>query len=202
MYRYFFKRIIDILFALLLLFLLSPILILLIIILSINNRESGVFFRQARPGHKGKVFKILKFKTMTDDLDENGILLPASKRITKIGRVIRSSSLDEIPQLINVLLGDMSVVGPRPLLIQYLSLYTKDQARRHEVRPGITGWAQTHGRNTISWQQKFEYDVWYVENISFLLDVQILVLTIKKVWKREDVNAGNGYTMPTFDGKN
>ncbi|MBR4327583.1 MAG: sugar transferase, partial [Bacteroidales bacterium] len=157
---------------------------------------------QSRPGKNGKIFKVIKFKTMTDEKDENGNLLPDEKRLTKIGKFIRSTSIDELLQIINVLKGDMSLIGPRPLLVQYLPLYTKEQARRHEVRPGITGWAQCHGRNAISWTQKFELDVWYVDNISFIVDIKIFFLTIKKVFMREGISQEGNATMEFFNGHN
>ncbi|MCD8194454.1 MAG: sugar transferase, partial [Tannerellaceae bacterium] len=160
------------------------------------------FFLQKRPGKKGRIFKVIKFKTMTDAKDQEGNLLPDDKRITPLGKFIRSTSLDELPQLINVLKGDMSLIGPRPLLVQYLSLYNEQQKRRHEVKPGITGWAQVNGRNDISWQKKFELDVWYVDNISFLLDFKILFLTIKKVIVREGVTSATNVTMEPFTGNN
>lgn len=169
------------------LILLSPLLVLLWIFLSIANRGAGAFFVQPRPGKDEKIFKIIKFKTMNDRRDENGKLLPDAERLTKVGKFIRTTSLDEIPQLINVLKGDMSLIGPRPLLIDYLPLYNEQQRIRHSVRPGITGWAQVNGRNAISWKQKFEYDSWYVENISFKTDLKILVKTFQKVIKRKDI---------------
>ena len=166
------------------------------------NKGTGVFFTQERPGKRGKIFKVIKFKTMTDERDGNGNLLPDEKRLTKIGKFIRSTSIDELPQLINVLKGDMALVGPRPLLTQYLPLYNKEQMRRHEVRPGITGWAQVNGRNAISWTKKIELDVWYVNNLSFCLDLKIFFLTIKKVFYRVDINSANDVTMEDFDGTN
>lgn len=202
MYRYFFKRAIDVLLAFILLLFLFPVLLFVIICLYFANKKAGIFFYQQRPGKKGKIFRIIKFKTMNDDRDEQGKLLPDSMRITKIGRIVRSSSIDELPQLINVLKGDMSLIGPRPLLVQYLPLYTAEQARRHEVRPGITGWAQVNGRNTISWKRKFELDVWYVDNLSFLVDLKIVFATLKKVIQRSDINNSSDRTMPTFDGTN
>lgn len=196
------KRPIGFLGALVALILLSPIFIATIIILHFANKGAGAFFYQQRPGKDGKIFKVVKFKTMTDERDRDGNLLPDDKRLTKVGKFVRSTSLDEIPQLINVIKGDMSLVGPRPLLVQYLPLYSKEQARRHEVRPGITGWAQVNGRNAISWKQKFEYDVWYVDNMSFWLDVKILFLTVKKVFVREGISSQTSVTMEVFNGNN
>jgi len=172
------------------------------ICLSIANKGAGAFFFQERPGKGEKIFRVIKFKTMNDKCDALGNLLPDNQRLTRIGRLVRKLSLDEIPQLINVLKGDMSLVGPRPLLIEYLSLYNKFQKRRHEVKPGITGWAQVNGRNAISWDNKFKYDVWYVDNISFILDLKIFLMTIKKVFKREGINSQNSVTMEKFLGNN
>ena len=194
------KRIFDLAASLIALILLSPILALLIICLHFANKGAGVFFTQPRPGKNEKIFNVIKFKTMTDEKDSEGNLLPDALRITAIGKLVRSTSLDEFPQLINVLKGDMALIGPRPLLVQYLPLYSERQARRHEVRPGITGWAQINGRNTIGWQQKFEYDVWYVEHISCLLDLKILFLTIKKVFMREGISSETSETMEAFRG--
>jgi undecaprenyl phosphate N,N'-diacetylbacillosamine 1-phosphate transferase len=202
MYKRFFKRFIDFFAALLGLILTSPILFIVTVGLFFANKGAGVFFFQERPGKNSKIFRIIKFKTMTDEKDKNGELLPATQRITKTGRFIRSSSIDELPQLFNVLKGDMSLIGPRPLLVQYLPLYSPQQARRHEVRPGITGWAQVNGRNTISWKQKFEYDVWYVDHVSFITDLKVIFLTFKKVVQRADINSANAVTMPTFNGNN
>lgn len=182
------------------LMILSPLFILLIIVLYFTNQGAGVFFTQKRPGKNEKIFRVIKFKTMTDEKDKNGILLPEAQRLTKVGRFLRKVSLDEIPQLINVLKGDMSVIGPRPLLVQYLPLYNKQQARRHEVRPGITGWAQVNGRNAISWEQKFNYDVWYVDNISFFLDMRIIFMTVLKVFKREGIYQKEEVIMEAFKG--
>jgi len=201
MYRHFFKRFFDFSLALLGLIIISPLFLLLWIWLYIANKGAGAFFVQERPGKDEKIFKVIKFKTMNDRRDENGILLPDSERLTTIGRWIRSLSLDEIPQLINVLKGDMSLVGPRPLLVQYLPLYNETQRRRHEVRPGMTGWAQVNGRNAISWQEKFEYDVWYVDHVSLFLDIKILLKTVEKVFKREGINTGTHVTMEPFKGK-
>lgn len=198
-YKRFFKRFIDFSAALLGLTLLSPILIIITVWLYIIN-DGKPFFLQLRPGRHGKIFKIVKFKTMNDKTDKAGNLLPDSERITPVGAFVRKTSLDEIPQLINVLKGDMSLVGPRPLLVQYLPLYNETQRRRHEVRPGITGWAQVNGRNAISWPEKFEYDVWYVDHLSFGLDLKIVLLTIKKVFIREGISAEGQATMEPFRG--
>jgi len=200
MYRRFFKRLFDFMIALVGLIILSPLLLILWIGLSIANKGAGAFFLQERPGKDEKIFKVIKFKTMNDRRDENGNLLPDNERLTTIGRWIRSLSLDEIPQLINVLKGDMSLIGPRPLLVQYLPLYDEVQRRRHEVRPGMTGWAQVNGRNAISWQEKFEHDVWYVDHLSLSLDIKILLKTIEKVFKREGINSGTHVTMEPFTG--
>ena len=189
MYSHFLKRILDFLIVFCVLVTIWPILLLLIIWLHFANKGAGVFFTQERPGKNGKIFKVIKFKTMTDECDANGDLLPDEQRLTKVGKFIRSTSVDELPQLINVLRGDMALIGPRPLLPQYLPLYNKEQARRHEVRPGITGWAQVNGRNAISWTKKFELDVWYVDHCSFILDLRIIVLTIKKVFVREGISS-------------
>jgi len=199
-YRLYFKRIIDFVFAVIGLIILSPLFLILWIWLSIANKGAGAFFVQERPGKDEKIFKVIKFKTMNDRRDENGNLLPDNERLTTIGRWIRSLSLDELPQLINVLKGDMSLIGPRPLLVQYLPLYDEVQRRRHEVRPGITGWAQVNGRNAISWQEKFAYDVWYVDHLSLSLDIKILLKTIEKVFKREGINSGTYVTMELFKG--
>ncbi len=199
MYRAFVKRTLDFSFALLGLVLSMPVFLLLILLLAIANRGK-VFFLQSRPGKHGRIFKVIKFRTMNDRRDARGKLLPNVDRITSIGRAVRASSLDEIPQLINVLRGDMSLVGPRPLLVQYLPLYSPEQARRHEVRPGITGWAQVNGRNAISWEQKFEYDVWYVDHVGFGLDCRIVGRTIRKVFTGEAVNAQSTITMEPFRG--
>jgi undecaprenyl phosphate N,N'-diacetylbacillosamine 1-phosphate transferase len=200
MYNVYLKRVIDFMCASLGLLFLSPLLILVTICLFIVNHGKP-FFIQRRPGKNGKIFKILKFKTMTDKKDVNGKLLSDADRLTKFGSFVRKTSLDEIPQLINVLIGDMSLIGPRPLLPEYLTLYSNFQKQRHEVRPGITGWAQINGRNAISWEQKFEYDVWYVHNISFSLDFKILLKTVQKVIKREGINAVNIATTERFNGQ-
>jgi len=199
MYKNFLKRVIDFLIASCGLFLASPVLIFVTICLTVVNYGKP-FFLQSRPGKSGRVFKIIKFKTMNDKKDIDGNLLPDARRLTPIGAFIRRTSLDEIPQLINVLKGDMSLIGPRPLLVQYLPLYNEYQARRHEVRPGITGWAQVNGRNAISWKQKFDYDIWYVDNMSFWLDLKILFLTIKKVFVREGISAEGQATIEPFKG--
>ena len=198
----FFKRTFDLFASLFALILLSPLLVVMIVCLYFANKGAGVFFTQQRPGKNEKIFTVIKFKTMSDKRDREGNLLPDHKRITSIGQFIRSTSLDELPQLINVLMGDMSMIGPRPLLVEYIPLYSKQQARRHAVRPGITGWAQVNGRNTIGWQQKFEYDVWYVEHITWLLDLKILLLTIKKVFMRDGINTVTNTTMEAFKGNN
>lgn len=199
MYKNFFKRIIDFSASLIGMILLSPIFLFVMIGLFFANQGKPFFF-QSRPGKNERIFKIVKFKTMNDKKDKNGNLLSDAERLTKIGGFVRKTSLDEIPQLINVLRGDMSLIGPRPLLIQYLPLYNEVQKRRHEVRPGITGWAQVNGRNAISWQQKFEYDVWYVDNISLRLDIKILFLTIKKVFVREGISQDGQATAEVFKG--
>ena len=180
----------------------GPILLIITVWLHFANRGAGAFFFQARPGRNGRIFKVIKFKTMTDERDGEGNLLSDEKRLTKVGKFVRTTSIDELPQLINVLKGDMSLIGPRPLLPQYLPLYNKEQARRHEVRPGITGWAQVNGRNAISWSEKFELDVWYVNHYSFLLDLRIVLLTIKKVFVREGISSGTSVTMEAFTGNN
>lgn len=194
------KRLFDFIISLLGFIVISPVFIVLWIWLTIANKGAGAFFFQERPGKDEKIFKVIKFKTMTDERDTSGNLLPDAARLTKVGKFVRSTSLDEIPQLLNVIKGDMSLIGPRPLLVQYLPLYNDMQRRRHEVRPGITGWAQVNGRNAISWQQKFEYDVWYVDHISLSLDVKILVRTIQKVCKREGINSDTNITMEAFKG--
>lgn len=181
---------------------LCPILIVVMVLLYFANEGAGIFFTQDRPGKNGKVFKVIKFKTMNDKKDPLGNLLPDDQRITKIGKFVRSTSIDEFPQLINVLKGDMAIIGPRPLLVQYLPLYSKEQARRHEVRPGITGWAQCHGRNAISWSEKFKLDVWYVDNCSLLIDLKVIFITIKKVFKREGISKEGMATTEAFNGKN
>lgn len=202
MYKHFFKRAIDIITSGCALLVLSLPLAAITIWLHFVNKGAGAFFFQERPGKNGKIFKVVKFKTMSDERDKNGNLLPDAQRLTKVGRFVRSTSIDELPQLWNVLKGDMSLIGPRPLLVQYLPLYSEEQARRHEVRPGITGWAQCHGRNAISWKKKFELDVWYVDHISFLTDCKVILTTIKKVLGREDINSATAATMEPFNGNN
>lgn len=202
LYRNYFKRAIDIVTSGGALLVLSVPLVAVTAWLHFANKGAGAFFFQERPGKDGKIFKVVKFKTMTDERDKDGKLLPDAKRLTKVGRFIRSTSIDELPQLWNVLKGDMSLIGPRPLLVQYLPLYSKEQARRHEVRPGITGWAQCHGRNAISWQKKFELDVWYVDHISFITDCKVIITTLKKVICRADINSTSAATMETFNGHN
>lgn len=202
LYKNFFKRAIDIAASGSALVVLSPVLAAVTAWLHYANKGAGALFFQERPGKGGKVFNIVKFKTMTDERDAEGKLLPDAQRLTRVGRIVRSTSIDELPQLWNVLKGDMSLIGPRPLLVKYLPLYSPEQARRHEVRPGITGWAQTHGRNAISWTKKFEYDVWYVDNVSFKVDVEIILLTIKKVFKREGISKEGMATTEAFNGHN
>jgi lipopolysaccharide/colanic/teichoic acid biosynthesis glycosyltransferase len=202
MYRLYIKRFLDFWMSLILLIIVSPILLVVTIWLHFANKGAGALFFQKRPGRDGKIFKVIKFKTMTDERDADGDLLPDEARLTKVGRFVRSTSIDELPQLINVLKGDMSLIGPRPLLVQYLPLYSKEQMRRHEVRPGISGWAQCHGRNQISWTEKFKMDVWYVDHLSFMTDLKVILITIKKVLFREDINSDNDVTMEDFDGTN
>ena len=202
MYKHFFKRFLDFVIVLIALLIIWPFLLIISIWLHFANKGAGAFFFQERPGKDGKIFKVIKFKTMTDERDANGNLLPDAERLTKVGRFVRSTSIDELPQLINVLKGDMALIGPRPLLPQYLLLYNKEQARRHEVCPGITGWAQVHGRNAISWTKKFELDVWYVDHCSFWLDLKIIFLTIKKVFIREGISQEGQATMELFNGHN
>lgn len=202
MYVHFFKRLIDFIIVLIVLLIIWPILLIITIWLHFANKGAGAFFTQERPGKNGKIFKVIKYKTMTDERDSEGNLLPDADRLTKVGKLVRSTSIDELPQLINVLKGDMALIGPRPLLPKYLPLYSKEQARRHEVRPGITGWAQVNGRNAISWTKKFELDVWYVDHCSFLLDLKIIFLTIKKVFIREGISQEGQATMEPFNGHN
>lgn len=202
LYRNFFKRGIDIVASGGALLVLAVPLASITVWLHFANKGAGAFFKQERPGKNGKIFKVVKFKTMTDERDADGRLLPDAQRLTKVGRFVRSTSIDELPQLWNVLIGDMSLIGPRPLLVQYLPLYSPEQARRHEVRPGITGWAQCHGRNAISWREKFKHDVWYVDNVSFVTDCKIVLMTIKKVLSREDINSTTSTTMEAFNGHN
>lgn len=202
MYKHCLKRVIDFIIAFCVLAIIWPILLVIALWLHFANKGAGAFFTQERPGKGGKIFRVIKFKTMTDERDAEGNLLPDEQRLTKVGRFVRSTSMDELPQLINVLKGDMALIGPRPLLPQYLSLYSKEQARRHEVRPGITGWAQCHGRNAISWTKKFELDVWYVDHCSFRVDLEIIFLTIKKVLMREGISSETSATMEPFTGNN
>ena len=202
MYKHFFKRFFDFCISLLGVICISPILLVVTIWLHFANKGAGAFFLQERPGKDAKIFKIIKFKTMTDERDDNGNLLPDALRLTKVGRFVRSTSIDELPQLFNVLKGDMALIGPRPLLVQYLPLYSAEQARRHEVRPGITGWAQCHGRNAISWTEKFKLDVWYVDHCTFKNDLSIIFTTIKKVIRRADISQEGAATMEAFNGDN
>ena len=201
-YKDYAKRGSDVVLSFVVLVLLSPILFAVYILLRIANGKAGAFFFQERPGKNEQIFRIVKFKTMSDRRDANGHLLPDAERLTRIGRFVRSTSIDELPQLWNVLRGDMSLIGPRPLLPQYLPLYNKEQARRHEVRPGITGWAQCHGRNAISWTEKFRFDVWYVDHVSFKTDLQVIWITIQKVLRRADINEAGQATMEAFNGTN
>ena len=200
MYKKLFKRSFDFVFAIVGLVFFAPLLIIISVILTFVNNGSPLFF-QNRPGLNNKIFKVIKFKTMNDKTDENGLLLSDEKRLTRIGKIIRKTSFDELPQLINVIIGNMSFVGPRPLLVEYLPLYNTTQKKRHDVLPGITGWAQVNGRNSISWEEKFKLDVWYVENQSFFLDIKILILTVLKVSKREGISAENSATMLKFTSK-
>jgi lipopolysaccharide/colanic/teichoic acid biosynthesis glycosyltransferase len=200
MYKNNFKRIIDFTLSLIGFIIISPVFIVVWIWLTIANKGACAFFFQERPGKNEKIYRVIKFKTMNDQRDASGKLLPDAQRLTKVGKFVRSTSLDEIPQLLNVIKGDMSLIGPRPLLVQYLPLYSDFQKRRHKVRPGITGWAQINGRNAISWKQKFEYDVWYVDNISLSLDFKILLKTIQKVFKREGISSYTSATMEPFKG--
>jgi lipopolysaccharide/colanic/teichoic acid biosynthesis glycosyltransferase len=202
MYRHFFKRFFDFWIAFVALLCISPILIVVSIWLHFANKGAGAFFLQERPGLHGRIFKIIKFKTMTDERGADGELLPDAERLTRVGRFVRSTSIDELPQLINVLKGDMSLIGPRPLLVKYLPLYSAEQARRHDVRPGISGWAQCHGRNAISWGEKFKLDVWYVDNLSLKTDLQVIFITIKKVLCRSDISQQGEATMSEFNGNN
>ncbi len=202
MYKHFFKRFLDFCISLVALICISPILLVVTIWLHFANKGAGAFFFQERPGKDAKIFKVIKFKTMTDERDADGNLLPDAQRLTKVGKFVRSTSIDELPQLINVLKGDMSLIGPRPLLVQYLPLYSKEQMRRHEVRPGISGWAQCHGRNAISWTEKFKLDVWYVDHISLWTDIKVIWITIMKVLKRADINEAGQATTEAFNGHN
>ena len=202
MYKHFFKRFFDFWIALTALLVLWPVLLIITVWLHFANKGAGTFFTQERPGKDGKIFKLLKFKSMTDERDAEGNLLPDAQRLTKVGRFVRSTSIDELPQLVNVLKGDMALIGPRPLLVKYLPLYSPEQARRHEVRPGITGWAQVNGRNAISWAEKFKLDVWYVDNCSLVTDIRIIFITIKKVLCRADISQEGQATMEAFNGNN
>lgn len=204
MYRKFFKRAIDITASAGVLIALSPFLLIVAVLLHFFNEDAGVFFSQERPGYKGRPFRIVKFKTMNERKDSDGRLLPDKQRITRFGAFVRNSSLDELPQLWNVLKGDMSLIGPRPLLMQYLPLYSPEQMRRHDVRPGITGWAQCHGRNNLSWTEKFKLDVWYVDNISFRTDCSVVWTTLKGVIKKENIENSQStqFTTELFNGKN
>lgn len=202
MYKHSFKRLFDFCIALVALLLIGWLLIIIAIWLHFANRGAGAFFFQERPGKDAKIFKVIKFKTMTDERDAEGNLLPDAERLTKVGKIVRSTSIDELPQLINVLKGDMALIGPRPLLVQYLSLYSPEQARRHEVRPGISGWAQCHGRNAISWTEKFKLDVWYVDHVSLMTDLKVIFITIKNVLMRKDINSATAATMEAFNGNN
>lgn len=204
MYKHFFKRFFDFWIALAGLICISPILVVVTVWLHFANKGAGALFFQERPGKDGKIFRIIKFKTMTDEKDKDGNLLPDADRLTKVGRFVRSTSIDELPQLINVLKGEMALIGPRPLRTYYLPLYSKEQMRRHEVRPGISGWAQCHGRNAISWTEKFKLDVWYVDHVSLLTDLKVIFITIKKVFCREGINTttGSSATMDAFNGHN
>lgn len=202
MYKQFLKRFFDFWISLLALICISPILLVVTIWLHFANKGAGAFFLQERPGKNAKIFKVIKFKTMTDERDADGNLLPDEVRLTKVGKFVRSTSIDELPQLINVLKGDMALIGPRPLLVQYLPLYSPEQARRHEVRPGISGWAQCHGRNAISWTEKFKLDVWYVDHCTLWTDIKVIFITIKNVLMRKDINSASSATMEAFNGSN
>ena len=202
MYKLFVKRFLDILISGIALICIGWFILLVAVFLHFANRGGGAFFFQERPGRNDKIFRVIKFKTMTDERDANGMLLPDEQRLTKIGKVVRSSSIDELPQRIKVFKGDMSLIGPRPLLVQYLPLYSKEQKRRHEVRPGISGWAQCHGRNAISWTEKFKLDVWYVDHCTLWIDIKVIVITIKNVLMRKDINSATAATMEAFNGNN
>ena len=202
MYKHFFKRFFDFWISLIVLILISPILLVITIWLHFANKGAGAFFFQERPGKNAKIFKVIKYKTMTDERDADGSLLPDAQRLTKVGKFVRSTSIDELPQLINVLKGDMALIGPRPLLVKYLPLYSPEQMRRHEVRPGISGWAQCHGRNAISWTEKFKLDVWYVDHVSLMTDLKVIWITIMKVIKRADISEKGHATMEAFNGHN
>ena len=202
MYKHYFKRILDFFISLIVIICISPMLLVVTIWLHFANKGAGAFFFQERPGKDAKIFKVIKFKTMTDERDAEGNLLPDAQRLTKVGKFVRSTSIDELPQLINVLKGDMALIGPRPLLVKYLPLYSAEQARRHEVRPGISGWAQCHGRNAISWTEKFKLDVWYVDHCTLWTDIKVVWITIMKVLKRADISNDAAATMPPFNGNN
>lgn len=202
MYKVFFKRFLDFVISLMVLVFISPILLVVTVWLHFANKGAGAFFFQERPGKDAKIFKVIKFKTMTDERDAEGNLLPDAQRLTKVGKFVRSTSIDELPQLVNVLKGDMALIGPRPLLVKYLPLYSPEQARRHEVRPGISGWAQCHGRNAISWTEKFKLDVWYVDHCTLWTDIKVIGITVMKVLKRSDISNDAAVTMPPFDGNN
>lgn len=202
MYKHFFKRLLDILISGIALLCIGWFLIIVTIFLHFANKGAGAFFLQERPGKNAKIFKVIKFKTMTDERDAEDNLLPDAQRLTKVGKFVRSTSIDELPQLINVFKGDMSLIGPRPLLVKYLPLYSSEQARRHEVRPGISGWAQCHGRNAITWTEKFKLDVWYVDHCTLWTDIKVIWITVKKVLKRADISNDVAATMPPFNGNN
>ena len=202
LYRDYIKRALGFTLSLLAIICLSPLLLVVTVWLHFANKGAGAFFFQERPGRNGKIFKIIKYKTMTDERDADGNLLPDEDRLTRVGKFVRSTSIDELPQLFNVLKGDMALIGPRPLLVQYLPLYSSEQARRHEVRPGITGWAQCHGRNTLSWGEKFSLDVWYVDHCTFANDVKVIFSTIKKVIARDGISQEGQATMEAFNGNN
>lgn len=202
MYRHFFKRFLDFWISLFLLICFSPVLLVVAVFLHFANKGTGAFFLQERPGKDGKIFRIVKFKTMTDERDSQGNLLPDEARLTRVGRIVRSTSFDELPQLFNVLKGDMALIGPRPLLPKYLPLYSEEQMRRHAVRPGISGWAQCHGRNSISWTEKFKLDVWYVDHLSLWVDIKVIYLTTLKVLQRDGITEEGQATMEAFDGHN
>lgn len=202
MYKHFFKRFFDFCISLVALLLIGWLFVIIAIWLHFANKGAGAFFFQERPGKDAKIFKVIKFKTMTDERDAEGNLLPDAQRLTKVGKFVRSTSIDELPQLINVFKGDMALIGPRPLLPQYLPLYSPEQSRRHEVRPGISGWAQCHGRNAISWTEKFKLDVWYVDHCTLWTDIKVICITIMKVLKRADINEAGQATMEAFNGYN
>ena len=202
MYKHFFKRLLDFCISLIALVCISPILLVVTIWLHFANKGAGAFFFQERPGKDAKIFKVVKFKTMTDERDANGNLLPDAQRLTKVGQFVRSTSIDELPQLINVLKGDMALIGPRPLLVKYLPLYSEEQMRRHEVRPGISGWAQCHGRNSISWTEKFKLDVWYVDHCTLWTDLKVILITVMKVVKRDGISEEGQATIEAFNGHN